>query len=311
MLAKKTSAGHGLGSMLIVTMLALPAQAGPPERIELPRIENAFRLGPRLYSGGEPRGEEAFAALKALGVRTVISVDGATPDVEMARKFGIRYAHLPIGYDGVPREQAIRIVKAARTLPGPVFVHCHHGKHRGPAAAAACGLANEGWTHEQAASWLEQAGTDPGYRGLLAAAREFNPPSPEELDRAGSDFPERAKVPALVDMMVRIDGRWDHLKDARKAGFRASGDHLDADPPHEALQLVEHFRESRRLDEARSRGDDFARKLESAEAEAESLRKALRNLADHPDPTAARAAEDAFAVMSRGCTDCHSRHRDR
>ena len=74
-----------------------------PERLVAPGIENAFRLSPRLYSGGEPQGEGAFKALKALGVKTIISVDGARPDVETARKFGIRYVHLPVGYHGVPR----------------------------------------------------------------------------------------------------------------------------------------------------------------------------------------------------------------
>ena len=45
-------------------------------------------------------------------MRTVISVDGARPDVVRAHSFGLRYVHLPIGYDGVPREQALRIARA-------------------------------------------------------------------------------------------------------------------------------------------------------------------------------------------------------
>ena len=81
----------------------LPIAAAPPERLDLPGLENVYRLGPQLYSGGEPRGEEAFAALRALGIKTAISVDGATPDTETAQKFGIRYVHLPVGYDGIPR----------------------------------------------------------------------------------------------------------------------------------------------------------------------------------------------------------------
>jgi protein tyrosine phosphatase (PTP) superfamily phosphohydrolase (DUF442 family) len=126
--------------LLAVNALLFPtAYASPPERLDLPGVENAYRLSPRLYSGGEPRGEQAFAALKSLGIKTAISVDGATPDAETARRYGIRYVHLPVGYDGISREQAVRIIKAARTLPGPVFVHCHHGKHRGPAAVAVCG----------------------------------------------------------------------------------------------------------------------------------------------------------------------------
>ncbi|QEH39275.1 hypothetical protein OJF2_78900 (plasmid) [Aquisphaera giovannonii] len=310
MTTRSTCAGRCVGSLLVGVMLAASAGGAPPERLELPGIENAFRLGPGLYSGGEPRGEEAFSALKALGVRTVISVDGAIPDVETARRFGIRYVHLPIGYDGVPRDQAVRIIKAARTLPGPAFVHCHHGKHRGPAAVAVCGLANEAWTREQALSWLEKAGTAPEYRGLYEAARGFAAPTAEELERAGTDFPERAKVPLLVDMMVRVDGRWDRLKAVQKAGFRAPAGHPDVDPSHEALQLAELFREAARLDEARHRGEGFVRELEAAGAHADSLSRALQGLADRPGDASRRAADSAFSAVSRDCTGCHVLHRD-
>ena len=197
-----------------------PRPPAVPERLVIPGVENAYRLSPRLYSGGDPHGAEALAALKELGIRTLISVDGATPDVEAARKLGLRYVHLPIGYDGVPREQAVKLVKAMKTLPGPVYVHCHHGKHRGPAAAAVCGLATEGWTEEQALAWMERAGTSPDYRGLYTSAREFVRPSAEELERAGTELPERAKVPALAELMVQVDERWDHLKAVQKSGFK-------------------------------------------------------------------------------------------
>jgi protein tyrosine phosphatase (PTP) superfamily phosphohydrolase (DUF442 family) len=296
---------------IAVIALFLPiAHASPPERLDLPGVENAYRLGPRLYSGGDPRGEQAFAALKALGIKTAISVDGAAPDAQTARKFGIRYVHLPVGYDGIPREQAVRIIKAARTLPGPVFIHCHHGKHRGPAAVAICGLANAGWMKEQAVSWLERAGTAPDYRGLYEAARGFAPLTAVELERAEGEFPERAKVPALVEMMVRVDGHWDRLKAIQKAEFKPPSDHPDLDPPHEALQLIELFREASRLSEVRARGEVFARSLGAAERQAESLRQAMRNLAERPGEPSRRAAEAAFLAVSRSCTGCHARHRD-
>jgi protein tyrosine phosphatase (PTP) superfamily phosphohydrolase (DUF442 family) len=298
----------GVGLLLLGAARVLAAE--PPERLALPGIENAFRLGPRLYSGGEPRGAEAFAALKALGVKTIISVDGARPDVETARHFGIRYAHLPVGYDGVPRAQAIRIIQAARTLPGPVFVHCHHGKHRGPAAAAVCGLANEGWTPEQAVSWLQTAGTAPEYRGLYETVRKFARPDTAELEQSATEFPEQARVPALVETMVQVDRSLDRLKAIREAGFRASADAPDLDPPHEALQLGEHFREACRLPEARDRGEEFHAKLEEAAGRAEALRRALRDFAHQPGEPARRSAEAAFTAVSKSCTACHARHRD-
>src|SRR5262245_17583207 len=102
-----------LGAIAVIALFLRIAHASPPERLDLPGVENAYRLGPRLYSGGEPRGEQAFAALKSLGIKTAISVDGATPDAETGRRHGIRYVHLPVGYDGIPREQAVRIIKAA------------------------------------------------------------------------------------------------------------------------------------------------------------------------------------------------------
>lgn len=277
-----------------------------PERIEADGIPNLFRLSPRLYSGAQPEGEAGFAALKALGVKTIITVDGSRPDVATAHKFGMRYVHLPIGYDGVPREQGVRIAKALQTLPGPVFVHCHHGQHRGPAAAAVCGIATEGWSRKQAADWLKQAGTSPNYQGLYATVDAFTPPTPEELARAGDDFPELAEIPDLVERMVAIDTTWDHLKAIRAADFQTPADHPDLDPSHEALLLAEHFRESLRLPEVANGDPDFLQALQAAEHDATALEASLRKLGDDHRP-----AERAFQTLARQCNACHARYRNR
>jgi protein tyrosine phosphatase (PTP) superfamily phosphohydrolase (DUF442 family) len=282
-----------------------------PERLELPGIENAFRVGPRVYSGGEPRGSEAFAALKDLGVRTIITVDGATPDVEAARALGLRYVHIPIGYDGVPRAQAARLIQAVKTLPGPLYVHCHHGKHRGPAAVGVCGLALEGWTEEQAIRWMETAGTSPDYRGLYASARNFVPPSDEELKQAGADLPERAPVPDLVALMIRVDAQWDRLKAIQQAGLKAPADQPDLDPPHEALQLAELFREMARTVEAKDRGRAFLAKAKAADDQASDLGRALRAFDETTAPEGRSAVESAFQGVARACTNCHAGHRDK
>jgi protein tyrosine phosphatase (PTP) superfamily phosphohydrolase (DUF442 family) len=281
-----------------------------PERLPAQGVENLYRLSPRLYSGGQPEGAKGFTALKALGVRTILSVDGATPDVETARQLGLRYVHLPVGYDGVPREQALRMIQAVRTLPGPVFVHCHHGKHRGPTAAALCGLATEGWGNEQALAWMNQAGTSPDYRGLFASVEGFTVPSPTELARVSNDFPERAKVPGLVETMVQVDATWDRLKAVREAGFRAPPGHADVDPSHEALQLAEHFRESLRLPETRAKGEAFRREMESSVSRATALEGALRAWGEGHTEGARRAAEAAFREAEKSCTACHARFRD-
>ena len=201
--------------------------------------------------------------LKSLGIKTIITVDGARPDLETARRMGMRYVHIPVGYDGVPRDKAARIIKAYRSLEGPVFVHCHHGKHRGPTAAALCGVAIENWSKEEALAWMKTAGTSPDYPGLFDTVRDFVAPGSDELDRAASDFPEHQKVPGLVDAMVEIDRHWDQLKAIRDAGYRTPRTHPDLVPAQAALQLLEDFRELARLEETKGRGDEFGRKVEA------------------------------------------------
>ena len=66
-------------------------------------LERYRRRSDRIGQGGEPHGEVAFRNLAALGYDTVVSVDGARPDVETAAKYGLRYVHGPLGYEGVPR----------------------------------------------------------------------------------------------------------------------------------------------------------------------------------------------------------------
>jgi protein tyrosine phosphatase (PTP) superfamily phosphohydrolase (DUF442 family) len=301
--------GAAAVSLLILGFAGQQAAKGP-EPIALPGTENPFRLSPRLYSGGDPHGEAAFAALRDLGVRTIISVDGAAPDVEAARREGLKYVHLPIGYDGVPREQALRIIQAVKKAGGPVYIHCHHGKHRGPAAAAVCGMATEGWTHNEATAWLRQAGTSDDYEGLFEAARTFEPPTAEELAAVGDDLPERSAVPALVDLMVKIDAGWDRLKALRAAGFRPPAEQPDLDPPHEALLLAEQYREALRLAESGERGPGFVAELQEAERGATELERSLRTLGASPTLEAREAAEGAFQAAGKSCADCHARHRN-
>jgi hypothetical protein len=280
-----------------------------PEKVEASGLHNVFRLSDRLYSGSSPEGDEGFASLERLGVKTVISVDGARPDMELAHKHGLRYVHLPIGYDGVPEDRGLRIAKAVRDLPGAVYIHCHHGKHRGPAAAAVAHLCVDNRCSVEAAlEGMRRAGTDPHYTGLYAAPRELRRPGREDLDRVPADFPEVAQVGGLAQIMVRVDERWDRLKQAREAEWKAPPDHPDIDPPHEALQLVEQYREALRLPQTEGRPDEFRHRLEEAEKAAEELEAALRPRGGGPAEPG--AADAAFKAAGASCTRCHDKYRD-
>ena len=108
------------------TVLTLFLIWAPPG--ELPGLHNVHQAATNVYLGSEPHGEEAFAELQKLGVTTIVSVDGAQPDVAAASKFGIRYVHIPIGYDGIGTDAAKSLTRVARDIESPIYVHCHHGK---------------------------------------------------------------------------------------------------------------------------------------------------------------------------------------
>ena len=293
-----------------------PANTGsaptPPEveSIHTPGIHNLFRATDRIYSGSQPEGDEGFAALRKLGVKTIISVDGTRPDVERAAKFQLRYVHIPHGYDGIPAETAARLTKAARTLEGPIFVHCHHGKHRGPAAVGVICQATAGWTPDQAVAWMKQAGTAAGYSGLYRANAEFRMPTAEALARIPDTFPSRAEVSGLVDAMVAIDHRWDNLKAVQKAGWRVPPSQPDLIPATEALLLQEAYRELLRDARAQAKGDTFLGLLRTAESDAKDLHALLRSRATPLDETALLRADALSKAAGQACAACHKKFRD-
>lgn len=302
MIAVAALAGCRASAPPSVATTVLTVESSP---VNLPGLHNVIRVSAKLISGSSPEGDAGFESLRSLSVRSIITVDGAQPEVERARRFDLRYVHLPIGYDGISQEQANRLARAVRDLPGPIYLHCHHGKHRAPAAAAAVQFClDAGCTAAAAIEIMKRAGTDPHYVGLFAAPNRLHRPTANELGEVAAEFPETAAVPALAQAMVAIDATWDHLTAIRNAGWKTPANHADLDPPHEALQLVEHYRELARSDGISKRSDDFRRWLSESETSATALETLLRSTAPPAD------IEKAFDRCRLSCTQCHAKYRD-
>jgi protein tyrosine phosphatase (PTP) superfamily phosphohydrolase (DUF442 family) len=270
---------------------------------ELPGLHNVFHLSEKLYSGSAPEGDAGFRSLQRLGIRTILTVDGMRPDVARAHRYGMRYVHIPFGYDGCPRPTAVRIARAVRDLPGPIYLHCHHGQHRAPTAAALTRIALEGISNAEGVAELERAGTGKNYVGLYAAVRTYTPPTREELDRAPVDFPEVAPPPPLRAAMLEMDGRLDNLSRCSNAGWQVPRGHPDLLPAHEALQLRELLTELRRTPAVQRRPREFRARMQAAEARAGALEAAL----------ASGRTESAGTLLEQvgaACSSCHARYRD-
>jgi protein tyrosine phosphatase (PTP) superfamily phosphohydrolase (DUF442 family) len=266
-----------------------------PKSLAADGIENLWKLpladGGVLYSGGQPDGDAAFASLEKLGVKTVISVDGARPAIEVARQHGLKYVHLPIGYNDVPADRLATMIAAVKSLPGSVFIHCHHGKHRGPAATVCVWRALRGdVTPQTAVNLMNEMGTAEKYRGLYRAANR-EPPADEEIPLGMREFPEVTAVAPLAEQMVEIEHVWEEIRGLVKASEWTG---------EQRMRLQELF-------------------TDGAERFRESARMIEGDLADELS-AAARRWEDAAALPSDQaalekaiefqCQQCHAKHRD-
>jgi predicted protein tyrosine phosphatase len=275
----------------------LPVGAKP---VDFSHLHNVVRISERIYSAGVPEGDEGFRAVQLLGVKTIVSVDGMRPDVERAKKFGLRYVHLPFGYDSCPVPTANAIAKATRDLPGPVLIHCHHGKNRSPAAAALAGIAVDGLTNQQGVQVLERAGTGKNYTGLYADVLNYRRPTKQELDRLKVEFREVAPTPPMVKSMVEMQHRFDRLLSLQKNGWKAQP---GIDAAYEALQLQELYTELNRTEEVRKQAADYRRWMADGERDGKALEAALR---------AGRLNQASMFLgrVAAGCGSCHAKYRN-
>ncbi len=282
-----------------------------PHRIDARHLPNPVRVHAKVISGGLPETDEAFEELKSLGVKTVISVDGMQPDVETASKYGLRYIHLPHGYDGVPIERVKELAKAIRELEGPIYIHCHHGKHRSPAAASVACVAAGLIPVSKSVAILELAGTSASYRGLYESARAVKPLEVALLNKLEVDFRESAEVPPMAEAMVAIGQTHDHLKLIAEAGWRSPPDHPDLDPAHVALLMREHFVELLRTDNAQEKPEEFREYLRKSETASRELEDALRAWTPTTDEAEApETVQLSSGRISANCQACHEQFRD-
>jgi len=284
-------------SLLLIASCSAPG----PQPLNRPGLDHAYRLTDKVFSGAQPEVDAAFAELAVLGVKTIISVDGARPEVEMARKHGLRTVHLPISYDGVSQERALELAKAIEELEGPIYVHCHHGQHRGPTAAVVgCVVAGQ-MDSAHAIDTLKILGTGREYVGLWASAREARKAEISALHRLEVDFRETAPVPPFAEAMVSVDSGLERVQLCAASGWKKPAGHPDVDPPHEALRLREIFAELMRTDDFKARPPEFRALMEASRSASERLEGLLRT---------GGSADPAFLALKKSCADCHQKWRN-
>lgn len=270
-------------------------------------LHNVVAFHDGVLSGSVPEDDEGFETLAGMGIQTIISVDGAVPDVDTARARGLRYIHLPIGYNGFDDDRKLELVRATRDAmkDGPVYIHCHHGKHRSAGAAGTI-IAALGWaTPEEMVQRMKVSGTSSSYKGLYACTQNAVVIAPEAIDAMPAEFPEVSRPEGLVKGMVEIDYINEHLKAIQKANWRVPRDHPDLVPVAEAGRMADLFRLLHDDERVKNKPAEM---LEMLAADGELIQE-LEHMLDTDEPDV-EALDLQWEMIQAGCKDCHVKFRD-
>lgn len=289
----------------------------PRAPVSLGNLENFYRLSDHVFSGGEPESEQAFGQLAQMGVRTILSVDGAAPDAETAEKYGLRYVHVPLQYRGFSSAEIMELTKTFRELPGPFYVHCFHGRHRGPAAAALGRLVLDGVEREEALAEMRQwCGTSEKYEGLYQVIAGGEIPGAEETAAYDWDFPSLYKVSGFRQGMADLTRSYDLLEILVQQDWLPSEAHPDVDARNEARKTAEILQQCHELVDFKVYPEGFQHLMEQSVKEAENLEKALQALYEESSigadarKAASAKALNVFERLDQTCLTCHKQYRN-
>lgn len=282
----------------------------PTEPEDHGSLHNVFRLSENIVSGSEPHDVDALRQLKEWGIRTILSVDGSEPMVEEAAALGMRYVHVPIQYKGISADEKLRIAKTFRELEGPFYVHCFHGKHRGPAAAAMGRVVLDGIGRDRAVAEMRQyCGTAKSYEGLYQAIAVQDLPDNAQTATYTFGFDAVSRPGGMVGTMVHISRAHDHIAALAARDFAADPLHPDVDALNEAKKLLANFRNSMMLEDVKAGPSDQVDWFRSSIADSEELVAALEKFRAGNE-AAKDDAKAAFASVKKTCATCHDSYRN-
>ena len=271
---------------------------------DLPGVHNVVTYAPGLVCGGAPDGEEGFKTLAAIGIKTVVSVDGAPPDLKQSETHGMRYVHLPIGYDTITLARQQELAQAISNLDGPIYIHCHHGKHRSGAGLATALVCSGRMSIEAVSARMHVSGTSPSYAGLWQAVRDAKPLSKAQLEADPASFPSITEVTGLVGVMAEIDQVIDLVRQSHEAKWRAPDDHPDLVAEKETQRLSELFKSLLNDEESLAHPAEYQRFLSNSIKVSERLDEAVRS------QNAIQAAQ-MLSTLASSCKTCHQTYRNK
>ncbi|HXQ70633.1 MAG TPA: hypothetical protein VN844_09110 [Pyrinomonadaceae bacterium] len=145
---------RGLAAAGLLLMLALTGVITPAQKVVTPPgIKNFGKVNDNYFRGSQPT-KSQVAALKAMGVKTIIDLrkDYVPEARQWATEQGLNYFNLPLlpGRRATKEQTEYFLRLVNDPANAPVYVHCKGGRHRTGAMTAVYRITHDGWTAEQA-----------------------------------------------------------------------------------------------------------------------------------------------------------------
>lgn len=284
-------------------LLAACGMVANVSRVTDDNIDGLLALEDGIYTGAAPADAAAFAALAALGVNTVVCVDSVQPDVELAAEYGLSYIHIPVDYDEIDEHALLSIKRMIVERPDDIFyIHCHHGKHRGPAVAAIAWRQRSGCSSASSLRVLEMAGTSKDYPGLWSAVSNWQDSSVSEAQWPA--LHAVAQIESFAGGMAKLDRNWDRIKLLHKNNWQVPASHPDLVAVNEARQTRDLLSGCAEGIPIELVGDiDFEKRINQSVALADDMYQALVH-------KKSEAVEDSYKELKSSCVYCHRKYRN-
>lgn len=148
---------------VLVTLLALTTFAvaqETPQRAAYVKIKNFGQMDDRFFRGAQPKTEEDYKALAALGIKTVIDLTDDPKEYEkpLVESLGMKYIHIPMIAKKYPTPAATEAFLKTVNDPntGKFYLHCAGGRHRTGAMGAVYRYEFYNWDFEKVYQEMKQ-----------------------------------------------------------------------------------------------------------------------------------------------------------
>jgi protein tyrosine/serine phosphatase len=153
--------GHRALVAAVILALSVCVFAETPRREKLAaiQIKNFGCINDNYFRGAQPQ-ERDYAALAALGVKTVIDLEeeGESKEAQQVEAAGMKFYRIKMNTKDKPNQEQVGTFLKIVDDPTnqPVYVHCHGGRHRTGVMTAVYRMTHNSWSADQAFTEMKQ-----------------------------------------------------------------------------------------------------------------------------------------------------------